>query len=111
MPLLKLNRALQRKINIKLVLSDEKPDKMRELIARMEAHRLSFEVYPDAHLFEDSVMVSVSDYIVSGTRELRAVCEIVRKKFKNAKVVHFANVVLDLANPFGEFVMASESNF
>lgn len=56
-------------------------------------------------------MVSVSDYIVSCTKELRSVCEIVRKKFKNANIIHYENGIAAVPNPYQEHVMSDEKDF
>lgn len=77
----------------------------------MEELHLSYELYPSISTFEDSVMVSVSDYIISCSEHLRGVCEIVKKKFKNANVIHYETSGVSLANPNREIVMGSEKDF
>jgi hypothetical protein len=57
----------------------------------MERLELSYEIYPDAHSFSDSVLVSVSDYIVCCSEYINEVCDIVKVKFKSAKIIHLTD--------------------
>jgi hypothetical protein len=82
---------LQKKINIKLIYTDTNNDVIKKLKLEMEKLELSYELYPDPHSFGDSILVSVSDYIVCCSECINAVSDIVKAKFKSAKIIHLTD--------------------
>lgn len=85
MPLIKMNRELQKKINVKLVCGDE--EVVEEFKGYMDGRNLSYMVFENTEAFKDSIVWSVSDYIVCTRICLERVVDIVKFRFKKTKLI------------------------
>jgi hypothetical protein len=87
MPLVKMNRELQKKVNLKLICPEQDQQIINKFKSKLEENHLSYMVFNTTKKFKDSTLSSVSDYIVCTRKNLETVSEIIKYKFKKTKLI------------------------
>lgn len=92
MPLLQINRELQKKVNVKLIFDNDSENQvknpLRLLPAKLEEAHLSFELFINPQKLEDSTLLSISDFIICNKLQFREVLDIARARLKKASIIY-----------------------